>query len=889
MQVHAIIQTDADISAMCVLDVFSQQEHFSSWCILTYHRSTRDIRRWDCRDGLLLDEYRFEETVGAIDMLVPLAKGTSHILIVSGSTVCIWDVVGRSLVAQLTGFSQLGPLRDISFDLTSSSIILVDAIGQVIAFSYVHGVPPLPVFASSGFSECFSARVRGSVLAVICPKKIIVFRSFSPVASQLVDDESSVWTSAVITRSGRVIAWSITSVVDVLTGEEMAGENGLDGLGNSMYVKDSRGNFSEVIETPDGEILLCPLNRTGSTKSLLSTIGMSDGSHLFLTTYAPSMGITTRPLAAPDCAFQLEADPSVYGSAVCMSGSVLAGRIIVGFSSGWLCSYIVGTSAIETFVQLGGVYSPGVVALLPMEERSRFAAVDGFGFVWLIEWGEDDGLTAELRIVRKIRPRVDILAEIFAKRKIMVSGEGEVVATGEQVDEGGNFLRLKLPISKNACQETVENIYKRVGNSIIGVGFMSSLTRTLQVGFRIPVEAPSDGVRGLVVSLPHPTPPGPSETYHLIMRQLHGSKLSSEQIDDVSLNELLRIATTPNLSFMTCSVLVNIGLQRMARTEPSAVSLGNMFSLGLVLAVHQKSVTFGVDFHMEDLHGLLADVGHPTGHLSTLLFPHYYAAIRKLDISSRIEELFFDLFHHKSARKILCVIGFWNPGKYCRRLASLIRSTYEPELPIQLVTEFLNTYSRHSIRLLPQFMETVVLPCLDPMDYRMRKASIGATSEFFKFLNKTFPMTAFSQTRQKFAIGNTIGEIVIYDLRSAHKWRVLEGGHSGAVSAVGFDHTGQHIASYSATDSSVKIWHIAGGGIASAGAVVVSAAPTGNSFWASGGKCIIAHQMDEIEPNTCLRHPFNLVHRINSVKIRWMGETEVLLVRENGHGEQIRF
>jgi WD40 repeat protein len=158
-------------------------------------------------------------------------------------------------------------------------------------------------------------------------------------------------------------------------------------------------------------------------------------------------------------------------------------------------------------------------------------------------------------------------------------------------------------------------------------------------------------------------------------------------------------------------------------------------------------------------------------------------------------------------------------------------------------------------------------------------------------------MTSFHQGKQKFAIGSTQGQVIVFDIRSATKWRILDG-HTGAISAVGFDQTGKYLCSYSATDCTVRVWHITGGGVTGvSGPTVIhgnSAGPTsilGGLLGSTGGKCVQVKQLGTIDEDKAvngIKHPFNMVYRINGVKIRWTSENDILLVRENGQGIQIR-
>ena len=251
-------------------------------------------------------------------------------------------------------------------------------------------------------------------------------------------------------------------------------------------------------------------------------------------------------------------------------------------------------------------------------------------------------------------------------------------------------------------------------------------------------------------------------------------------------------------------------------------------------------------------------------------------------------------FLSRNATDIVVSIGFNNSMKFAKRLAALIKAKHSSVVPLFLVRRLIEKYSRHSIRILPMLMELVILPCLDSLDYRLRKTSIQPTSEVFKSMNRRFPMTAFHQNRQKFAIGSTQGQVFVYDIRSATKWRILDG-HTGAISAVGFDPSGKHLCSYSATDCTVRVWYLASGGVASAGPVVVSGSSGAGSVLSgllgtNGGKCVQVKQLGATDQDdrSGIKHPFTLIHRIQSVKIRWTSESDILLVRENGEGAQIK-
>jgi len=105
---------------------------------------------------------------------------------------------------------------------------------------------------------------------------------------------------------------------------------------------------------------------------------------------------------------------------------------------------------------------------------------------------------------------------------------------------------------------------------------------------------------------------------------------------------------------------------------------------------------------------------------------------------------------------------------------------------------------------LPRAVE-VVLRTLDPSHPLVRQAVMQHTTAALKEIVRKFPMAAFHQDTQRFAVGTVDALIVIYDLRTASKWRVLEG-HEGAISTVAFDAGGHRLASFSCDEGRVRYW-----------------------------------------------------------------------------------
>jgi WD40 repeat protein len=68
-----------------------------------------------------------------------------------------------------------------------------------------------------------------------------------------------------------------------------------------------------------------------------------------------------------------------------------------------------------------------------------------------------------------------------------------------------------------------------------------------------------------------------------------------------------------------------------------------------------------------------------------------------------------------------------------------------------------------------------------------------------------YPMVSFHQESQRLAVGTNENVIIIYDLKTATRWHVLEG-HKNSVSAVAFNDNGKALSSYSIMETSVRIW-----------------------------------------------------------------------------------
>ncbi|KAL1506906.1 hypothetical protein AB1Y20_007770 [Prymnesium parvum] len=105
---------------------------------------------------------------------------------------------------------------------------------------------------------------------------------------------------------------------------------------------------------------------------------------------------------------------------------------------------------------------------------------------------------------------------------------------------------------------------------------------------------------------------------------------------------------------------------------------------------------------------------------------------------------------------------------------------------------------------LPVVVEAVMKP-LDPSVSSMREASLHASTSALRELVKRYPMMAFHQGTQRLAVGTVEGVVLVYDLRTATKWRILQG-HEKAVSVLAFSSLGDQLASVSVLDRTLRWW-----------------------------------------------------------------------------------
>ncbi|GFE54561.1 WD G-beta repeat-containing protein protein, putative [Babesia ovis] len=133
------------------------------------------------------------------------------------------------------------------------------------------------------------------------------------------------------------------------------------------------------------------------------------------------------------------------------------------------------------------------------------------------------------------------------------------------------------------------------------------------------------------------------------------------------------------------------------------------------------------------------------------------------------------------------------------------------ETSVKLLIEFVTEIREGAIQHLPDVV-VIVVRCLDPSDSSIRLLMLKPATSALFHLVKNFPMVAFYQNTQRFAVGSVTGHVVIYDLRTATKCRTLVGGMSN-VASLAFSSTGDYIAAYYMDPPCLVIWNCSSSGL----------------------------------------------------------------------------
>ena len=152
---------------------------------------------------------------------------------------------------------------------------------------------------------------------------------------------------------------------------------------------------------------------------------------------------------------------------------------------------------------------------------------------------------------------------------------------------------------------------------------------------------------------------------------------------------------------------------------------------------------------------------------------------------------------------------------------------------------------------------------LDPSRPAVRRGCLRACTKGLHELVKRFPMASFHKETQRFAVGTVDAVVTIYDLRTATKWRVLEG-HTAAVVAASFGPSGSMLVSYSAEEGSIRSWDAGSGGFF-------------GSLLGLEGRCL-----KEVKLQRARGPRASTSDILKQCGIEWIGKRELCLSREDG-------
>jgi len=125
-------------------------------------------------------------------------------------------------------------------------------------------------------------------------------------------------------------------------------------------------------------------------------------------------------------------------------------------------------------------------------------------------------------------------------------------------------------------------------------------------------------------------------------------------------------------------------------------------------------------------------------------------------------------------------------------------------LTVKLVGWVIAKYSRQ----FESHTQTVVdylMSLLNPGVPARREHCLRACTVVLRKLCQSYSFVSFHQDSQKYAVGTQSGTVVVYDLRTATKWRILQG-QDGPITAAVFDPSGKKVASFCAKDSTVYVF-----------------------------------------------------------------------------------
>lgn len=318
-----------------------------------------------------------------------------------------------------------------------------------------------------------------------------------------------------------------------------------------------------------------------------------------------------------------------------------------------------------------------------------------------------------------------------------------------------------------------------------------------------------------------------SRTYVGLIEALCASLLGHAAIE---LKQCSKEAVPMILSSLRCMLKTDI--------EGYVVSAANIFSKGMVLWKTELTPT-----HIKEIVKEMLFLGCKENQLFKTVFRKAIVHIAVCDFLNFIEII-------------------------AQEIENMDIDPHYPSACIQVLDLFIERKYEEVVAYLPAVIELIVRT-LNPHNPMLRKITIEKAGHTLKTLIIKLPMIAFSQVKQRLAIGTLDNLIVLYDLKTASQWKILKG-HLGAVCAVQFDKTGDFLASYSNIDCCVKIWKIKSGFLQD-----LIGSNTGHSM-----KSI---QLEIIQP---IQGTYKKI--LDTIRLNWAQDDKIFLTREDGNISPIK-
>lgn len=161
----------------------------------------------------------------------------------------------------------------------------------------------------------------------------------------------------------------------------------------------------------------------------------------------------------------------------------------------------------------------------------------------------------------------------------------------------------------------------------------------------------------------------------------------------------------------------------------------------------------------------------------------------------------------RAAKEALLAISKESPAMVIHTIsAQLMHSTQirDRENALLLISSLIKRNQGGFYSALASVVDTVIRS-LDPTISNVREQLFPLTTATLQLLVKNYPMIALDVVHQKLAVGTESGKIILYDLKTATRYHLLEG-HKESISALGYTQNGRMMISFAMKEAQVRIW-----------------------------------------------------------------------------------